>query len=154
MKAEEATINGNSPFQPMIDRLDAYGHLTYTVGFSPESEDAPEDRDGDWLACGDFLVETHPETGEAVVAVHVVVNSDSGGFIDTVRVDAFCVDNADDPRIPYDLLDYWRDISKGGHGETWSASEDADADAASARWRQDLRAAIVAALGYGCLAPA
>ena len=35
---------------PILDNLDAYGHLTYAVGFSPETDDAPQHRDGDWLA--------------------------------------------------------------------------------------------------------
>lgn len=55
----------------LMDTLDAYGHLTWTVG----SED--------WLACADAsLGRFH---GRLFLAWHVVVDSDSGGFTDTME---------------------------------------------------------------------
>jgi hypothetical protein len=95
----------------LTEQLDAYGHLTWVVGYSdewtedevcgcvstwkggklvsgPEIEGGKcakcgkrEDR-GDWLACFDFKTFDHPDDG-LVIAYHVVVNSDSGGFIET-----------------------------------------------------------------------
>jgi hypothetical protein len=47
--------------------LDAYGHMTWTLG------------DSDWMACFDAV-----RVGDSI-AYHVVVNCESGGFIDTVE---------------------------------------------------------------------
>lgn len=47
--------------------LDAFGHLTWTVG------------NNDWIAC--FDAERTPEG----IAYHVVVNCESGGFVDTLE---------------------------------------------------------------------
>lgn len=55
-----------------IDDLDAYGHLTWTVG------------NEDWIACADFTVVTDDD-GEVWVAYSVVVDCESGGFVDTLE---------------------------------------------------------------------
>lgn len=54
----------------MLDALDAYGHLTWTVG------------NEDWLACADFAVFVNRD-GDVLVAYHVVVDCESGCFTDT-----------------------------------------------------------------------
>jgi len=51
----------------MTERLDAYGHLNFTVG------------NEDWIACFDAI-----RTPEGI-EYEVVVNCESGGFIDTVE---------------------------------------------------------------------
>lgn len=51
----------------MLGELDAYGHLTWTMG------------DQDWLACFDAK-----RFGDKI-AYHAVVNCESGGFIDTIE---------------------------------------------------------------------
>lgn len=61
-----------------LANLDAYGHLNWVVGWSYESDDAPEDDDrGDWCACCDFEV-FHDEEGNLMVAYHVVILSIEG----------------------------------------------------------------------------
>ena len=53
----------------LLDKLDGYGHLSWTVG------------NEDWLACADAVVGRF--NGKVFVATHVVVNCESGGWIDT-----------------------------------------------------------------------
>ena len=50
------------------DKLDAYGHLSYTVG------------NEDWLACFDAI-----RIPGDLIAYHVVVNCESGSWIDTIE---------------------------------------------------------------------
>lgn len=120
-----------------IESLDAYGHLEYCVGWSDEcTDDVPEDSDrGDWLACCDFAVFTDEE-GQVKVAYHVVVNSDSGGFIDTLEQSVVDADKA-----PFDLPDYWRGIGFE-HNSNWTPAEEEDARLANERWNRDLKNAL------------
>ncbi len=54
--------------------LDAYGHLQWTVG------------NEDWLACIDFHVYAgSDEEADLLVGYHIVVDCESGGFIDTLK---------------------------------------------------------------------
>ena len=153
----------------LMQSLDAYGHLTWTVGFSDEwTEDplcecasfkpspspAEEDEEdwshgllpvcvkcdkrehrGDWLACFDYNVATD-DHGVTRVAYHVVVNSDSGGFIDTLERGVVGPDKA-----PYDLPDYWTSIGIE-HGTPWSPEEMKQADHCQTQWSLSLREAI------------
>jgi len=124
--------------EAMLKALDAYGHLTYTVGFSDESEDAPEDADrGDWLAAFDAVVWKHPSRG-VLVAYHVVVNSDSGGFIDTLECGVVTADKA-----PFSLPDYWASIGRE-HGTPWTEAEVKASWETQAKWTTDLKADIAA----------
>lgn len=120
-----------------LKSLDAYGHLTYITGFSDEwNEDVSEDSDrGDWLACFDFKVWKHPSRG-VLVAFHVVVNSDSGGFIDTLESGVIEADKA-----PLDLPDYWTSIGMDD-GTPWTEQECKDANDCQEQWEADLREAI------------
>jgi len=134
----EAQERANTPsHHELLDELDAYRHLNYTVGFSDEfNEDVAEDSDrGDWLACADFNVCNHLHEG-LIVAFHLVVNSDSGGFIDTLESGVVPADKA-----PYGLLEYWLDIGLE-QDCNWTKRELDDANAAVTRWREDLKAEI------------
>ena len=111
----------------LLEALDAYEHLTWTVGFDSEEY-------GDWLACFDFKVFDHPDRG-VLVAYHVVVNSDSGGFTDTVES---CVVGAD--KAPTDLPNYWTDIAVEHGG--MSESDLNDASKINANWNEALALAI------------
>jgi hypothetical protein len=57
------------PAAPWEPELDAYGHLTWTIG------------DEDWVACLDFDISPDGKR----YAYHVVLNCESGGFIDTLE---------------------------------------------------------------------
>jgi hypothetical protein len=61
----------------LLERLDAYGHLTWTLG------------NQDWMACFDAIRE-----GDWI-AYHVVVNCESGGFIDTLEKGVVPVNDAE-----------------------------------------------------------
>lgn len=110
--------------------LDAYGHLSYCVGYGEEGDDR-----GDWLACADFVVGV--VEGQQVVAYHVVVNSESGGFIDTLQEDVVPVADA-----PYELLDYWRDIGYEHFEGDVTDEEEEENKLSSARFDADLRLAV------------
>jgi len=148
----------------LIAELDAYGHLTWAVGYSDEwSEDnvcpcpmvwepgkpvkAPEYRDdsctkcggrehrGDWLACFDFKTFDCPDRG-ILIAYHVVVNSDSGGFIDELESGVVTPDKA-----PFDLPDYWASVGMEG-GTAWSEEEVKDSWDCNKRWNEELKRLI------------
>jgi len=142
----------------LIEQLDGYGHLTWTVGYSDEGcEDPrcecpkfevceglvplckscghPEYR-GDWLACFDFKMFDHLDKG-LVIAYHVVVNSDSGGFIEMYDSGVVTPDKA-----PFDLPDYW--TSLGMDDDTaWSEKEVKNSWECNERWNKALKEAIV-----------
>lgn len=111
------------------DSLDAFGHLTWTVGFCAEDE---ADERGDWLACFDFVVR---RAGDAVVVeYHVVVDSDSGGFTDTLEHKTVPAEDA-----PFDLPLYWMGISRSGHGVEWTGREVEAAHQTNDQWNAALQ---------------
>jgi len=57
-----------------MESLDAYGHLSWRVHSSDQEE-------GDWMACFDACY--CPVSKR--IFYHIVVNSDSSGFLDTVE---------------------------------------------------------------------
>ena len=121
--------------EDLVAALDAYGHLTWTTGYSSEwSEDDDDDR-GDWLACFDAVVWKHPSRG-VLVAYHVVVNSDSGGFIDTLESGV-----VEASKAPLRLPDYWSSVGME-HGVQWTEAEIQEAGKCQERWEADLRAEI------------
>lgn len=120
---------GTPTFDEMIEGLDAYGHLTWTVGFGDDCDER-----GDWLACFDFEVFDHPERGK-LVAYHTVVNSDSGGFIDTLETAVVEADKA-----PFDLPDYWAGV--GQEHEAWTEEEVTEAAKCNTEWNDALRKAL------------
>lgn len=111
----------------LLDGLDAYGHLTWVVG----TEDFKDGKGGDWLACFDFEVFDHPERGR-LVAYHTVVNSDSGGFIETME--EYVVEAA---KAPFNLPDYWAGI--GQEQGQWSDEDYEEAYRANEAWNKALR---------------
>jgi len=120
----------------MLAGLDAYGHLTWVVGFTGEfDEDEAPDR-GDWLACFDFKVFQHPDRG-VLVAYHTVVDSDSGGFIDTIE--AHVVEAA---KAPFDLPSYWLSIGLDVDPDSWTEEDIKEAEKANTAWNADLRRAL------------
>ena len=112
--------------EDMLAGLDAYGHLTWNVGYDNDG--------GDWLACFDFKVFDHPERGK-LVAYHTVVNSDSGGFVDTLE--SVVVESA---KAPFDLPDYWASIGLEHGG--WSDDDYTEATKTNEAWNNALRAAL------------
>jgi hypothetical protein len=122
--------------EEMLKGLDSYGHLTWVVGYNGEcDEDESLDR-GDWLACFDFEVFDHPERGK-LVAYHTVVNSDSGGFIDTIER---CVVEAS--KAPFNLPDYWLSIGMDHGTESWTDEDIEEASKANTSWNDALREAL------------
>lgn len=73
------------------DKLDAYGHLTWTVG------------NEDWIACFDARRVANG------IEYHVVVNCESGGFIDTLE-HRIVPPTEDGIRSLLGLPDYWASI--------------------------------------------
>ena len=105
----------------LLGRLDAYGHMTWTVSFGEEGDER-----GDLLACADFEVGT--VGGDLVVAYHVVTNSESGGFIQTSESGVVPIKKA-----PFGLLHSWSDvILEQSHGEINEDEAKQNFDAAKA----------------------
>ena len=113
-----ASLSDTPEGKNLLKGLDAYGHLTWTVGFGEEG-----DRRGDWMAAADFAV--GKIGNRKVVAYHVVVNSESGGFIDTLEARVVPLREA-----PFGLLDRWRDIGAGQFSRI-KRSEDRENEKAS-----------------------
>jgi len=78
------------------DILDAYGHLNWCVSMRPSKNG------GDWLACFDAR---RVKDG---IEYHVIVNSDSGGFIDTLEGGIIPLEKAKDEL--FYLVERWKDI--------------------------------------------
>jgi len=139
----------------MLSELDAYGKLIFMVGFNDEwaedprcecekpdicdglvplckTCDKPEHR-GDWMACFDFKCYTDPD-GVTHTAYHVVVNSDSGGFIETI--DQGVVSEA-----PFNLPNYWS--VAGMKDSPWTVDELEAVSVCQRDWERDLKAAII-----------
>ena len=115
-----------------LKELDAYGHLTWTVGYSDECN---QDDRGDWLACFDFLVWKHPSRG-VLIAYEVTVNSDSGGFIESPDRGVVPADKA-----PTGLPDYWAGIGMDD-GTPWTLTEIKESWEVNDRWNAALGKAI------------
>lgn len=81
---------------------DAYEHMTWYVGFGDEDED---NNHGDWTAFADLVISQDRQ----YVRYHVVVNSESGSFIDTVVDEELTLEEARQ-QLP-DLLYFWADVA-------------------------------------------
>ena len=123
------TVEGKA----LVKSLDAYGHMEYCVGFGEEGDDR-----GDWLACADFAV--GKVNGKLAVAYHIVVNSESGGFIDTLETDVVPVSKA-----PFGLLDYCRDIGYEQFSGDVTKAEDKENKRMSDKFDAALKRAIASA---------
>ena len=148
-----------------LKELDAYGHLTWTVGYNDEWSDdnicpcpttwepgqpkrgpaygadgtctkcGGREGRGDWMACFDFVAWEHPSRG-VLIAYEVTVNSDSGGFIDTLDRGVATADKA-----PTDLPDYWASIGMDDC-TPWTEDERKESWKANDRWNAALGEAI------------
>lgn len=107
-------------------RLDAYGHLTWTVG------------NEDWLACFDAIREG------ARIHYHTVVNCESGGFIDTLE-DSYVPLTPEGAASLKRLPDYWVSICRDNYiGETEPEYQvnDAETQRCIASWAAHLDALV------------
>lgn len=127
-REEEAKLYASD--DDLLAQLDPYGDLTYTVG------------DEDWLAAMDFVVDVNPD-GDIKVAYMVVVDSESGGFTDTVEKKVVSADKA-----PFNLPSYWLDIwAEQGHHDEELYEAMAENEQTNTRWNADLKRALAEA-GY------
>jgi membrane-bound lytic murein transglycosylase MltF len=76
----------------MLEELDAYGHLNWTVG------------NEDWIACFDAI--RHDDR----IAYHVVIDCESGGFTDTLESGVIDIANTNAIENLRHLPSYWADI--------------------------------------------
>jgi hypothetical protein len=83
----------HNPIEDPPDELDAYGHLTWTVG-------TIDDEPG-WMACFDAVYDENTNT----ICYHVVV--DGGSFVDTPESGSVTPDELDDLK---GLPDQWHDV--------------------------------------------
>lgn len=113
----------------LLAELDAYGHLSYTVSYGEEGDD-----EGDWMAAADFAV---GKIGRRkVVAYEVVVNSESGGFVQTVEQGVVPADEA-----PFGLLKHYQSVGIEGFSRIKRSDERAN-DKSSRKFDADLRRAL------------
>lgn len=111
-------------YTEVLEGLDAYGHMTYCLGFGDEGDER------DWSAYLDFRVFTDCD-GIVVVGYHAVVNSESGSFIETIIEDVGSLKEA------LGLADEVLDIALSGPG-TATEREIQDATDCIKRWKKDL----------------
>jgi len=128
----------NASDQERLAALDAYGHLAYTVGYGNE-DDANWETRGDMLWCFDFSIWDDIDRG-IVIAYHVVVNSESGSFIETQESAVVPVSEA-----PYNLPERCVDRSLSADDQ-WTQAELTQAQDTNQRWNASLLRAITAAL--------
>lgn len=145
---------------PLSDfSLDAYGQ-GWGVGYNDESDPEPdvpmlviakaaaEEMDDDEIDevalfprdCGDWSAWADVHRIGDWVAYHIVVNSDSGGFIDTMESGVLSIEEAR-RKLP-NLLDYWRDVASEHlvMSETWFTNEEIEDDLKTIqRWKDHLK---------------
>ena len=86
------------------------------------------------MACCDYAVFTDEE-GVVKIAYHVVVGSDSGGFVETPETRVVTADKA-----PFNLPACWMDI--GLEQVVWTEAEFQEGTRINAEWNQDLARAL------------
>ena len=104
------------------DVLDAYGHLTWTVNMRPSKDG------GDWMACFDA------RRMAGGIEYHVIVNSDSGGFIDTFEHRTVPIEKVK-PEL-FNLVEYWHNIGSN-YGRMYSCKK------TSVSWRKHLKSLML-----------
>jgi len=114
--------------KPVIDidailrDLDPYGSLEYTIGY--------DNNDGDWTACFDYEIVRHHTKG-VLVLYKIVVDSDSGGFIETA-------DQGESAFIfAKNIIEDWTGIGQELDGP-WSEEDIQQAVETSNRWKRDM----------------
>lgn len=121
-----------------MKNLDAYGHLTWAAGWSDEwNEEVPEDSDR-----GDMLVAADAVRDGDNVRYHLVVNTDSGGFIETQEQGSVPAAEAVD--LLTDLFENavatCVELNLLAAGQDLTPNERKENDAVFAAWRQHLEA--------------
>lgn len=129
-QARDADDRGDREVPPPLDAfdLDAFGHLSWGVGYFDDA--APEER-GDWTAWADC------DAQHGWVGYHVVIDSDSGGFCDgSLDMGVMAPDEAE-AELP-GLLDKWLDVASehlGASGHWFTETETEENQRAIADWR-------------------
>ena len=113
--------------QRAINKLDAYGHLTWVTDFGEEGGD-----EGDLMFALDFKV--FREKSRKYVAYHIVVNSESGHFIETQEEVIVPASQA-----PYDLPLATTDM---GGDLSMTPRQWEDAEKINESWNRALKSAI------------
>lgn len=112
----------------MLSKLDAYGHLNYTVG------------NEDWVACADFKVFIHPER-DILVAYHIVVDCESAGFTDTPENGVFSRKELGDGWFPlWQYADICCEFYAGA--KEFGSPDPEDVEKTASRWNRDLMASV------------
>jgi len=118
------------PANPWVPELDAYGHLAWTVG------------DENWIACLDYDISPDGKR----YAYHVVVNCESGGFIDTLETGEGPIAELGNIR---GLAGYWLDVyhdagapDEGEHTDEELAEIDADNQRQVLSWEEAIDRAM------------
>lgn len=109
-------------------KLDAYGHMEWTVG------------NEDWVACFDAI--RVPEG----ISYHVVVDCESGGWIDSLDEGVIAIDDHNRLENLKSLPDYWADVCWEHYydkGPEMSPKDDETADCTK-RWAEHLDSLIAA----------
>lgn len=81
------------------EKLDAYGHLNWTVGTDEEKQE-----DGEWMACFDAIYNRDTNTIDYEVVV------DGGSFVDTPETGSIPAWDKDKVAGLKSLPEYWQDI--------------------------------------------
>lgn len=140
--------------------LDAFGHLTWGVGYNDEYDPEPdvpmmviakaaaEDMDDDEIEeatlfprdCGDWIAWADVKRIGDWVGYHVVIDSDSGGMTDTIESGVMSLKEAR-RELPF-LLDTYRDtasehlVAQG----TWFTKQEIEDDLRTIqRWKDHLK---------------
>ena len=105
--------------EEMIERLDGYGHLLYTVG------------NEDWCAALDFFV--HGDR----VAYHVVVDCESGGFTDTIESGVVRRENVEELwSLPWKYADLCLEVG------SLPGPTPEDVEATAREWREAIESSL------------
>jgi hypothetical protein len=88
--------NPHNPIEDPPDELDAYGHLTWTVGTLEDQSEG-----GEWMACFDAIYDENTNS----IRYEVVV--DGGTFVDTPDRGSISPDKIEDLKS---LPDYWHEV--------------------------------------------
>lgn len=120
--------------------IDAYGHMSYGVGFWQTDDEQYDEERGDWQAYADFDADSHPD----FVAYHVVYNTESGGAIETIEEGVLSREEAE-LKLP-SLLSYFRDVAADhadATGHWFTDDEDKQNDEVIAKWEAAVAKALL-----------
>ena len=141
----------------LLDKLDAYGHLTWFIGFNDTDSEEPVcecstpdiaqnavptcklcklvEYRGDWLASFDVISHVNDDDDELYFAYHVVINSDSSNFITTSEQRVVHYSKA-----PFNLPDQYAIVAMEEY--PWSVEEVESALKTNDHWNNHLQTII------------